>query len=96
MYIRHQSVTVAVIGCISLALMSEGLTRSLAGLTSTPLLYSETIPNPPNDDTPGDSSGAGSRARLRVGDADVYLDSLAAAWRDLRFLTLLSDRFSLR
>ena len=40
--------------------------------------------------------GGGSRAMLRVGVTDVHLDSLAAAWRDLCFLTPLGDGLSLR
>ena len=99
MYIRHQSVTFAVIGCISLALTSVGVTGSLGRLTPSPLLYSETAPTPPtppDDETPEGTSGGGSRAVLGVGATDVYLDSVPAAWRDLCFLIPLGEDFGRR
>jgi hypothetical protein len=93
MYIRHQSVTVAVIGCIMLGL-SVGLSASRVQPGSAALLYSETAPEPQGEDAPEDTSGAGSRAVLQLVQSDVYLNPLAAAWRDLRFLVLLGDRLT--
>ncbi|MCC5899752.1 MAG: hypothetical protein JJU32_17765 [Phormidium sp. BM_Day4_Bin.17] len=96
MYIRHQSVTFAVIGCISLGLVGLGGASSETRLEPLPLLYADTVPQPQDNDAPDDSSGAGGRVVLRGVEADVYLNPLAAAWRDLRFLIRLSDGLSLR
>ncbi len=96
MYIRHQSITVAVIGCIMLGWVSLGLSASRVQPGSAALLYSDsnTAPEPQGEDAPEESSGAGSRAVLQLMQSDVYLNPLAAAWRDLRFLVLLSDRLT--
>lgn len=96
MYIRHQSVTVAVIGCIMLGWVSLGVSGSRFQSGSATLLYSNssTAPEPQGEDAPEDTSGAGTRAVSQWMRSDVYLNPLAAAWRDLRFLVLLSDRLT--
>ncbi|TAN87941.1 MAG: hypothetical protein EYR95_16390 [Phormidium sp. SL48-SHIP] len=94
MYIRHQSVTVAVIGCIMLGWVSLGVSSSRFQSGSVTLLYSDAVPEPQGEDAPEESSGAGSRAGRQLMRSDVYLNPLAAAWRDLRFLVLLSDRLT--
>ncbi len=96
MYIRHQSVTVAVIGCIMLGWVSLAVSGSRVRPGSATLLYSNTSPEPQEEDAPEDTSGAGSRAVSQLMLSDVYLNPLAAAWRDLRFLVLLSDRLTPR
>ena len=67
MYIRHQSVTFAVIGCISLALTSVGVNRSLGRLTPFPLLYSQPVPTPPDEEIPDGTSGGGESGYVAGG-----------------------------